>query len=120
MKLIILKTICTQVLCLGLRRNNRPFRAVGTGGGQGEACAPPIIFSDLNVRLFKLHICEFSKPHSFSPRKLMTSPIYDSTVPDLLKIKLIASVCFHSVCPKILVFWSLNSRLTPFFWFGGM
>ena len=41
----------------------------GGGGGRGEA----VIFSDLNVPFLKLHICEFSKPHSFSSRKLLTS-----------------------------------------------
>ena len=41
--------------------------------------------------------------------------IYDFTVSGLLKIKLIGSVCFHKVYPKILVFWPLTSRLTPFF-----
>ena len=39
--------------------------------------------------------------------------IHDFT--GLLKIKLIGSVCFHRVCPKILVFQPLTSRLTPFF-----
>ena len=34
---------------------------------------PPIIVSDLNVPFFKPHICEFSEPHSFSSRKLLTS-----------------------------------------------
>ena len=33
----------------------------------------------------------------------------------LLKISLICSVCFHRVCPKILAFRLLTSRLTPFF-----
>ena len=41
--------------------------------------------------------------------------IYDYTVSGLLKIKLICSVCFHRVCPKILTFQPLTSRLNPFF-----
>ena len=41
--------------------------------------------------------------------------MYDFTVSGLLKIKLIGSVCFHKVCPKIPVFWPLISRLSPFF-----
>ena len=41
--------------------------------------------------------------------------IYDFTVSGLLKIKLIGSVYFHRVCPKILVFRPLSSRLAPFF-----
>ena len=41
--------------------------------------------------------------------------IYDFTVSGLSNIKLIGSVCFHRVCPKILLFWPLTSRLTPFF-----
>ena len=40
--------------------------------------------------------------------------IYDFTVSSLLKIKLISSICFHRIHPKILVFQSLASHLTPF------
>ena len=51
-------------------------RAFGTGGAGGRgAYALPIIVSDLNVPFFKSHICEFSEPHSFSSRKLLTSAI---------------------------------------------
>ena len=41
--------------------------------------------------------------------------VYDFIVSGLLKIKLIGSVCFHGVCPVILVFRPVTSRLTPFF-----
>ena len=40
--------------------------------------------------------------------------IYDFTVSGLLKIKLMSSICFHRIRPKILVFQSLTSHLTPF------
>ena len=40
--------------------------------------------------------------------------IYDFAVSGLLKIKLISSICFHRIRPKILVFQSLTSHLTPF------
>ena len=40
---------------------------------------------------------------------------YDLTVSDLLKIKLICSVWFHTVCHKVLAFRPLTNRLTPFF-----
>ena len=49
------------------------YRATKTGLGEGGHAPPPIIFSDLNVRFFKLHIFKFSKPHSFSSCKLLTS-----------------------------------------------
>ena len=39
---------------------------------------------------------------------------YDFTVSGLLKIKLMSSICFHRIRPKILVFQSLTSHLTPF------
>ena len=40
--------------------------------------------------------------------------ISDFTVSGLLKIKLISSICFHRIHPKILVFQSLTNHLTPF------
>ena len=44
--------------------------------------------------------------------------ICDFIVSGLLIRKLIDSVCFHRVCPKILVFRPLTSRLTPFLVWG--
>ena len=41
--------------------------------------------------------------------------IYDFTVSERLKMKLIWSVCFHRVCSKILAFRRLTNRLTPLF-----
>ena len=46
---------------------------LGGGVGRGDVPRPPTIFSDLNVSVFNIHICEFSKPHSFSCYKLLTS-----------------------------------------------
>ena len=65
--------------------------------GEGGMCSP-VTFSDFFrlANYWLVLICNF-------------------TVSGLLKIKLIRSVCFHRICPKILVFRPLTSRLTPFF-----
>ena len=75
----------------------------------------PIIFSDRNVPFFKSRICQFSEPHSFSFRKLLLSINIRFHSHRSVKIKLIDSVYFHRVCPKIQAFRPLTSRLIPFF-----
>ena len=60
----ILNKICRHMYMKKHLLDETINRAVGTGGGRGMC--PPIIFSDLNMPFFKLRICEFSKPRSFS------------------------------------------------------
>ena len=100
---------------LNAKANAGPSELGEGGGGTVETCAHPMIFSDPNVPFFKSRIYEFSEPHSFWSRKLLTSTNHDFSVSGLLKIKFICSVCFHWFWPKILAFRPLTSYLSPFF-----
>ena len=60
-----------QVKCI-VKQGRRNWGGGGGGVRRGHVPHPPTIFSDLNVSVFKLHICEFSKPHSLTCPKLLT------------------------------------------------
>ena len=83
-------------------------------GGRGGIC-PPIIFSDVSVPFLNHTYASFPNLILFRLANYWLVLIYHFTVSDLLKIKLIGSVCFHRICPKILVFRPFTSRLIPFF-----